>query len=108
MLASCGGGSSRSSSSREVTVSWNANGDHVVNTSGGGYTLYYSQQADFDVSSASKVDVPYVSGPTAPISTKLMLSGGDVWYVSVAAYGILNGSTKSSDPSAKIAVNVGG
>jgi len=101
--AGCGGGSS----SKNVTVSWSANNDKVVNTSGGGYTLYYSKQSGFDTSSADTTDVPYVSGTAAPTSAILLLSEG-VWYIRVAAYGLLNGVSKSSDPSAQISVNVEG
>ena len=102
LFFSCGG-----SSSKQVTVSWNPNSDAVVNTTGGGYTLYYSQQSGFDITTASVLDVPYVSGTTAPVSAKLMLSQG-YWFFRVAAYGILNGTTKFSDSSEQIAVSVGG
>jgi len=103
LLFSCGGGGG----SKQVTVSWSANKDKVVNMTGGGYTLYYSQQSGFDINSASKTDVSYVSGATAPISTKLVLAGG-VWFIRIAAYGIVNGIKKTSDPSEQIAVNAGG
>ena len=103
LFFSCGG----SSSSKQVTVSWNANSDAVVNNTGGGYTLYYSQQSGFDMSSANTLDVPYVSGATAPVSARLVLAQG-LWYIRIAAYGILNGATRTSDASNQFAVSVGG
>jgi len=101
VFGSCGGGDD----SMQVAVSWNANRDKVVNTTGGGYILYYSQSDGFDVSDAQiqKVDVPYASGPTAPTSTSLTLSEG-VWYLRVSAYG----ATQHSEPCDQITVNVGG
>ncbi|MCX6112417.1 MAG: hypothetical protein NTY22_03915 [Proteobacteria bacterium] len=77
----CGGGAGKS-----VTVSWTANNEVTVNTSGGGYIVYYSDKQGFDTSSADSVDVPYESGSKAPISTTLSLTPG-TWYIKVAAYG---------------------
>jgi len=102
LLFSCGGGDSK-----QVTVSWNANNDKAVNTTGGGYTLYYSQQSGFDINSANKLDVPYVSGATAPTSATLSLSEG-MWFIRIAAYGLVNGTSKVSESSEQISVNVGG
>lgn len=104
LFFSCGGGGG---ASRQVTVSWSANNDKVVNTTGGGYTLYYSQQSGFSIDSASTLDVPYVSGATAPTSAVLSLSEG-TWYLRIAAYGVMNGTAKASDVSSQLTVNVGG
>lgn len=108
ILGSCGG--SGRGGTFQVNVSWNANHDKSVNTTGGGYTLYYSQTNGFNVSSvdAQKLDIPYVSGSTAPTSTTLNLPTG-TWYLRLSAYGISNGSTaQTSAPCDQIAVNVGG
>ncbi len=99
----CGGGGDP----RQVTVSWNANRDKVVNMTGGGYILYYSQTDGFSVSDAQKVDVPYASGSTAPTNTNLTLSEG-VWYLRVSAYGVWTDATQYSEPCDQITVNVGG
>ncbi len=102
-IGSCGGGGA----SRQVTISWDANRDKVVNAAGGGYIIYYSQESGFDVTGASSTEVPYVSGSTAPTSTTLSLSEG-VWYIRISAYGIWNGETRQSEPSTQLMVNVGG
>lgn len=102
LFFSCGGGSSK-----QVTVSWNANTDAVVNTNGGGYTLYYSQESGFDIADAYTLDIPYVSGATAPTSTILTLAEGD-WFIRIAAYGVLNGASRSSEASDQIQISVGG
>lgn len=103
VLVNCGG----SGSSKRVTVSWDANNDKSVNATGGGYTLYYSQQSGFDINSADKTDVPYVSGATAPNSVTLSLEEG-MWFIRIAAYGLVSGTLNSSDVSEQLAVNVGG
>jgi len=104
-LFSCGGSGS---SSKQVAVSWNADTDTVVNSDGGGYTVYYSQQSDFDLSSATKLDVPYVSGAAAAPTSVTLTLGTGMWFLRVAAYGVLDGTATSSDASEQISVNVGG
>ena len=103
VLGSCGGGGG----SRQAAISWDANRDKAVNTTGGGYILYYSQDSGFSVTGAQKVDVPYVSGSTAPTSTSLSLSEG-TWYLRLSAYGVWGGATQYSEPCAQVTVNVGG
>jgi len=79
-----------------VTVSWKANLEKLVNSSGGGYRVYYSKNPGFSINDTGvKVaDVPYISGPTAPTSTSLTLDKG-TWYVKVVAYINLHGESKS-------------
>lgn len=103
VLGSCGGGGG---SSKQVTVSWDANAESAVNTTGGGYILYYSQTSGFDVSTAQSTNVPYVSGSTAPTTVTLMLSTG-TWYLRLSAYGLSKGATITSTPCAQVSVNVG-
>lgn len=81
-----------------VEVSWTANREKAVNKTGGGYRVFYSRTSGFDTSSASYYDVPYVSGPTAPVSrvfTNLLIGST---YFKVSAYSNLNapGSTSGS------------
>ena len=102
------GGCGGSGTSRSVAVSWTANRDATVNTTGGGYAVYYSTSQGFDTSSASSVDVPYVSGSLAPISATLKLASGTTWYIKVVAYGSSVTGTKIYSPaSAEFKLQVG-
>jgi hypothetical protein len=99
------GGSVRGTKSvnAAVQVSWAANREAAVNAAGGGYRVYYGKTPGFDIATASFVDVPYVSGPTAPTTTNLTLSSGDN-FVKVVAYSALNST--GSQPSTEIFVSV--
>ena len=102
-LGSCGGGGSR-----QVSVSWDANRDMIVNQAGGGYILYYSQTNGFNINDAQKANIPYVSGATAaPTSATLSLAEGTL-YFRVSAYGVWKGAADGSQPSDQLTVNVGG
>ena len=104
LLLSCGGGGGGPQSiNAAVQVSWVANREAAVNAAGGGYKVYYSKTSGFNVASASFVDVPYVSGPTAPTTTTLTLSSGTN-FVKVVAYSTLNPG--GSAPSAQVSVSV--
>lgn len=54
-----------------VVVSWNANREAAVNSTGGGYRVYYSIDPNFRAEVTSSVDVPYVSGAEAPTSVTI-------------------------------------
>lgn len=105
-LTACGGGGGGAT----VQVSWAANRETAVNGTGGGYKVYSSKTAGFDVATASSVDVPFTSGPTAPTSTTLRNLSTGTYFVKVVAYSALTppggnrGST--SAPSAEISVLV--
>lgn len=86
-----------------VQVSWTANREAAVNRAGGGYKVYFGRIAGFGLVGAGFVDVPYVSGPTAPTTTMLTLASGDN-FVKVVAYSALNPS--GSAPSAEIRLSV--
>lgn len=92
----CDGGSA-------VTVSWNANRETAVNSSGGGYVVYFSQSSGFNPgdSNVCSQDVPYVSGTTAPTSTVIDPPSG-TWYVRVTATSQLNapGTTGGTESAA--------
>lgn len=86
-----------------ATVSWDENRESGVNSAGGGYRVYYATSSNVATSSNSNVvNVPYVSGPTAPTTATISnLSTGD-WYIKVVAYSAYNphsisGGAKSSD-----------
>lgn len=105
VLAACGGGGGGGgggSSARNVQVSWTANRESAVNSTGGGYRVYTSPSAGFDITSANVTDVPHAAGAT-PTSTNLTLTSG-THHIKVVAYSTLN--TTGSAPSAEIAVTV--
>ena len=112
MQISCGEeDTSTPSTIRTVNISWNANRETAVNAIGGGYKVYYSTSAGFDITDAdvSVVDVPFVAAPRAPTTLGLQLPSGQ-YYFRVVAYSALtapwgiDGST--SVPSAQISLVV--
>ena len=122
LLISCGGGDGTAPASssatpptpptiRNVTISWNANRETAVNTTGGGYKVYYSTTPGFDITDAgvTVIDVPFVAPPRTPTSVSVDLLSGR-YYFRVVAYSALispwgsGGST--STPSAQISVLV--
>lgn len=102
LFVSCGG----SGPPKQVTVTWDANVETAVNTTGGGYKLYYSQTSGFDAGNAVSVDIPYVSGTTTPTTTRLSLASGTVWYFKVQAYGLVDSALKESPLSPQFALDV--
>jgi hypothetical protein len=74
----------------KIRINWAANPEVDVNTTGGGYRIYYAKSANVSTSSGTYVDVPYVSGASAP--TTALLSGLTVgtYYVKVVAYSAYN------------------
>ncbi|GMR21136.1 MAG: hypothetical protein BMS9Abin36_1735 [Gammaproteobacteria bacterium] len=92
-----------------VTVSWTANKETAVNTSGGGYVVYFSQSSGFNPGNTNvcSQSVPYVSGSTAPTTTVINPPSG-TWYVRVAATSQLNapGSTGGSESTASSELTV--
>ena len=84
---------------KRITVSWTANREQLVNTAGGGYTIYYSTQSNAALGSATSVNVPYASGASAPTSTVLELPSGVDYYFRVVAYSTLGGEIFTSIPS---------
>src|SRR5437762_481109 len=105
VLASCGGGGGASSptpvTNHTVTVAWAPNHEKGVNSTGGGYEVSISGQPT--------INVPYVSGPTAPTSTVTTLSTG-TYTATVRGYATLDAQGGSagrfSAPSQSIIVNV--
>lgn len=110
LISACfggGGGSPAVSQSKTVTISWQANNETLVNSSGGGYRVYYSTQNGFDInnSAVQVIDVPYSSGSQAPTSTSFTLTSG-TYYVKIVAYSQFDGSETSSSPSQQLTVVV--
>ena len=103
-LAGCGGGGGGSNpppSPHTVTLTWAPNHEKGVNSTSGGYQVSITGQPT--------INVPYVSGPSAPTSTVTTLSTG-TYTATVRAYAALDaqgGSSGSvSAPSQSIIVNV--
>jgi hypothetical protein len=72
-----------------VSVSWTANLEKAVNTTGGGYVVAYSQNPSADYAEADKVTVPYISGPTAPVTATINIPPG-TYYIKIYAFSALN------------------
>jgi len=106
-LAGCGGGGGGGGSSppaptsHTITLAWAPNHEKGVNSAGGGYQVSISGQPT--------INVPYVSGPTAPTSTVTTLSTG-TYTATVRGYAALDAQGGSagrfSAPSQSIIVNV--
>ena len=102
---SCGGGGGGGESSQppvySVTITWAPNHEYGVNRAGGGYRVSISGQPI--------IDVPYISGPTTPVSCTTSLQAGS-YTVNVVAYAALDpqgGNTGNvSAPSQSKTVNV--
>ena len=100
-LAACGGGGGSPADSAPlgpaaVTIAWNASRESSVNRPGGGYEVA--------ISGMDAIDVPYVSGPSAPTSTTLTLQSGS-YSVTVRAYGALDaqgGTTRTYSGASQV------
>jgi hypothetical protein len=86
----CSGGS------YNILVSWSANREKAVNTTGGGYLVYYSTTTPVNTSTATSVDVPYVSGSTSPTSKTITGLSCGTWHFRVVAYSAIHPSGSSS------------
>jgi len=98
-ITGCGGGGSSPPTLHTVTISWAANLETAVNRAGGGYTV--------NISGQPSIDVPYVSGPSAPTSVTTSLFTG-TYTVTVVAYSALNppGGTSGSVSAASVLLTV--
>ena len=79
-----------------VEIAWSANHEQAVNSTGGGYRIYYRKTTGVNVTTDSFIDVPYVSGGLAP-TTKILsdLLKGTTFF-KVLAYSSLNAPGTSS------------
>ncbi len=75
---------------KEASVSWSANREKDVNTTGGGYRVYYWDQPSFSLAIAPFVDVPYVAGLQAPTSSRIKKIAAGKYYIKVVAYSAFN------------------
>lgn len=95
------------SQTKTVAISWDANNESQVNTTGGGYKVYYSQTSGFALTDngVTEIDVPYVSGSAAPTSTQLQLSSG-TYYIKVVAYSAFPAGQTTSEVSTETSIKV--
>ncbi len=88
-----------------VTLSWAANPDTELNKAGGGYRVYYSQNANFQPGDpgVQTVDVPYAAGAQAPTTIDISITTSGTWYFRVQGYSMLNPQGSAlSDPVAAV------
>lgn len=111
LVVGCGGGGGGGGGAPAVTlptvqVSWTENRESAVNTTGGGYRVYFSQTSGFTPGDAGVTvqDAPFVSGPAAPTSTSVSLASG-TYFFRVAAFSAVAGGREST-PSAETSVIV--
>lgn len=97
--------------SNSIQVSWDANPETAVNSTGGGYLVYYSSNSGFDPGDGgvTEIDVPYVSGASAPTSIVVPFDSG-TYYLRIAAYSTVNppgsagGSISTASPQITLLV----
>lgn len=79
----------------QIDLSWDPNRERAVNSVGGGYRVYYGVSTPLDTSTASSLDVPYVSGNQAPTTTVLPGVVKGTYYFIIEAYSPVGGETIS-------------
>lgn len=74
-----------------ISVSWAANREKDVNSSGGGYKVFYSVTAGVNTTTNPYyIDVPYVSGAAAPVTATIPNLSAGTYYIRVVAYSSYN------------------
>jgi hypothetical protein len=87
-----------------IQVQWSASSESAVNSTGGGYKVYYSTCTDFTVTEAcGNVDVPFVSG-SAPTSKQINGFPNGTYYFKVVSYSTTTGTTSSLSSAVTVAV----
>lgn len=83
---------------RTIAVNWTANHESAVNTTGGGYRVYYSVSPGYTAGVTAFINAPYVAGPTAPVTADIPNLGSGTYFINVIAYSALNvtGSTATA------------
>jgi len=100
--AACG------SASCNVLISWWPSRESHVNSTGGGYRVYHSTTANFNITDpgVTTVNVPYQSGfASAPVSVELDLASG-THYIKVVAYSAFPVANSTSGVSAQQVISV--
>jgi len=76
---------------KTILVSWSPNRESAVNTTGGGYKVYYSKtDATVSVVTSSVVNVPFVSGTLSPTTAQLTGLTAGTYFVKVVAFSSRN------------------
>lgn len=82
---------------RSVRVSWTANRETSVNSTGGGYIVYYGTQAAFSVTNAPSVKVSYAAATGTPTSAVVPGLVAGTYYFKVVAFSAANPGGDLSD-----------
>ncbi len=89
--------------SGSISINWAANREAAVNTTGGGYRVYYTQNSSL-TSSAPAKDVPFSSGTTAPTTTTLSGLVSGTYNIYVVAYSAMKSAGSAASPAATVTV----
>jgi hypothetical protein len=83
---------------KSAVIRWAPNREKAVNSSGGGYRVYYSTQNNFNPSGAAFVAVPYVSGAESRATMTATVTGlsSGTYYLKISAYSGLNAAGSTS------------
>jgi hypothetical protein len=88
-----------------VQVSWTANREKSVNSTGGGYRVYYGSTSPVNTSTGTYVDVPFVSG-TAPVTKNFTNLPLGTTYFKVVGYGTLASVVYFSAASSEFSISL--
>lgn len=89
-----------SSNKKGALVTWEANRESSVNSSGGGYKVYYSTQTGFNpLTDGSVINVPYTGDALTPNMALISDVPAGTYYVRVMAYSNLGTSDFSAEQS---------
>ena len=99
-IAACHGDADRDLAPLSVTLSWEANREIGVNQPGGGYEVAVAGQP--------VIDVPYVSGASAPTSATVRLLPGShtVAVRAYAAFDAQGGTTRTFSPPRELRLSI--
>lgn len=95
LIAGCGSNKNQSTDdpvpavTYPMDVAWTASKESDVNSTGGGYRVYYSTVTPVSTTGSSYQDVPYASGAAAPTNVRMRLPAGS-YYLRVVAYSSFN------------------
>ena len=86
-----------------IHINWNQNREAAVNSAGGGYRVFYTQNSSLTASAPAQ-DVPYSTGSAAPTSTTIdgLVSG--TYHVYVVAYSALKSAGSAPSVAATVVI----
>lgn len=89
---------------RTIKLTWAKSPATAVNKAGGGYRVYYSMTQNFNIDTVTSINVPYISGASAPTEKVITIYKKGIWYFKIKAYSLTN--LIGSDTSAEVSMNV--